>query len=58
MIRMPVGWFDQPRNNAGSLTARLSIDCKTINGVTSSFIGILVQNVSCLLCGILIAFVY
>lgn len=58
MIRMPGGWFDNPKNNAGTLAARLSIDCKTINGVTSSYIGIMVQNVSCLTCGLIIAFVH
>lgn len=58
MIRMPGSWFDNPKNNAGTLSARLSIDCKTINGVTSSYIGIMTQNISCLTCGIIIAFVH
>lgn len=58
MIRMSGSWFDNPKNNAGTLSARLSIDCKTINGVTSSYIGIMVQNISCLTCGIIISFIH
>ena len=58
MIRMPGSWFDEPKNNAGTLTARLSTDCKNINGVTSSYLGIMVQNGACLLSGIIIALIY
>lgn len=58
MIRMPGSWFDLPKNNAGTLTARLSTDCKSINGVTSSYLGIIIQNVSCLTAGLIIAFIY
>lgn len=55
---MPVPWFDHPRNNAGSLSARLATDCQTVNGLTSTLVGITIQNVSCLLTGLIIAFVY
>lgn len=58
MIRMPGSWFDLPKNNAGTLTARLSTDCKNINGVTSSYLGIIIQNISCLASGMIIAFIY
>ena len=58
MLRMPGGWFDLPKNNAGSLTARLSTDCKNINGVSSAYVGIILQNISCLATGMIIAFVY
>lgn len=55
---MPGSWFDLPKNNAGTLSARLSTDCKNINGVTSTYLGVIVQNVTCLLTGIIIAFIY
>lgn len=58
MVRMPGSWFDLPKNNAGTLTSRLSTDCKNINGVTSSYLGIMVQNASCLITGLIIALVY
>jgi ATP-binding cassette subfamily B (MDR/TAP) protein 1 len=55
---MPVSWFDNPKNNAGSLSARLSIDCQLVNNVTTTTVSILIQNISTLLSGILIAFLY
>lgn len=30
LLRMPIPFFDKPENNAGTLTARLSVDCKTV----------------------------
>lgn len=58
MLKMPVYWFDVPKNNAGSLTARLATDCQLVNGLTSDLIGATIQTISCLLTGIIIAFVY
>lgn len=58
MIRMPGSWFDLPKNNAGTLTSRLSTDCKNINGVTSTYLGVMIQNIACLLSGLIIAFIY
>lgn len=28
LLRMPIPYFDIPKNNAGTLTSRLSVDCK------------------------------
>lgn len=58
ILKMPLPWFDIPKNNAGSLTARLSTDCQQVNGLTSNLIGLTLQNFSCLATGIIIAFVY
>lgn len=55
---MPVPWFDIPRNNAGTLTARLSTDCQLVNTMTTSTVSIMIQNVSTLIAGIIIAFVH
>jgi ATP-binding cassette subfamily B (MDR/TAP) protein 1 len=55
---MPVIWFDQPRNSSGSLSARLASDCKTVNGLTTTYISIMIQNLTTLVLGIVIAFVY
>lgn len=55
---MPIPWFDIPRNNAGTLTARLSTDCQLVNTMTTTTISILIQNVSTLIAGIVIAFVH
>lgn len=55
---MPVYWFDLPKNNAGSLTARLSTDCNLVNGLTTTVISITTQNMSSLISGIIIAFIF
>ncbi len=58
MLRMPVKWFDLPKNNAGTLTARLSTDCQVVKSMTTTVVQIMIQNVSTLISGIIIAFVY
>jgi ATP-binding cassette subfamily B (MDR/TAP) protein 1 len=58
ILRMPVSWFDNPKNNAGSLTAKLSSDCNNVNGLATSFIAIMIMNVASLIDGITIAFIF
>lgn len=58
ILKMPVPWFDLPRNNAGTLTARLSTDCQLVNTVTTTTVAIMIQNLSTLIAGIVIAFVF
>jgi ATP-binding cassette subfamily B (MDR/TAP) protein 1 len=55
---MPIPWFDIPRNSSGSLAARLASDCLTVNGMVTTYIAVLLQNVSTLVAGIIIAFAY
>ena len=55
---MPIPWFDIPKNNAGTLTARLSTDCQLVNGLTTTVVSITMQNISSLISGIIIAFIF
>jgi ATP-binding cassette subfamily B (MDR/TAP) protein 1 len=55
---MPIPWFDKPRNSSGALSARLASDCQNVNGLITKFMGVLVQNISTLVSGIIIAFIY
>lgn len=55
---MPIPWFDIPRNNAGTLTARLSVDAQQVQGLTTTNLSIMIQNLSTLVSGIIIAFVF
>jgi len=55
---MPIPWFDIPKNNPGGLTARLASDCKMVNGLTTTFIGVLIQNVVTLVAALIIGFIY
>jgi ATP-binding cassette subfamily B (MDR/TAP) protein 1 len=58
MLRMPISWFDNPKNNAGNLTSRLSADCKNVNGLVTTFVAISIQNLTSLVAGIVISFIF
>lgn len=55
---MPVPWFDLTKNSAGVLTSRLSTDCLAVNSMVTTTISISLQNLSTLISGLVIAFVY
>ncbi len=55
---MPIAWFDLPQNNSGGLAAKLALDCQTVNGMTTTYIAILIQSISTLLAGIIVAFAF
>lgn len=55
---MPVPWFDIPKNNSGSLAARLFTECNQVNALTTTAIAIMMQNISSLITGLVIAFVF
>jgi ATP-binding cassette subfamily B (MDR/TAP) protein 1 len=55
---MPIPWFDIPKNSGGSLTAKLASDSLMVNGLTATFVSILVQNGSTLIAGVTVALVF
>lgn len=55
---MPIPWFEKPKNNSGSLSARLASDCKTVNGLITTYLSVIIQSVTTLLAGVIIAFIY
>ena len=55
---MPIPFFDIPRNNSGSLAARLSTECNQVNALTTTIVAITLQNISTLITGLVIAFIY
>ncbi len=58
ILKMPVPWFDKPKNSSGNLSARLASDCQTINGLITSFLGLMIQILTTLISGTVIAFIY
>lgn len=58
MLKMPIVWFDIPKNNPGGLTARLAADCKLVNEMTTTFIGVSIQNVVTLVASLIIGFIF
>lgn len=58
ILKLPIPWFDNPKNSIGSITARLAVDCKQVNEMTTTYIYVLLQNLSTLITGLVIAFAY
>ena len=58
MLKMPVEWFDDPKNNCGALSTRLGTDCETINGMATTYIYILIQCIGTLITGVVVALVF
>lgn len=55
---MPIPWFDLPRNNAGTLATRLSVDAQQVQSLISTNIPVMIQSLSTLIAGIIISAVY
>ena len=58
ILKMPIPWFDESKNASGALSARLASDCKTINGLITTFVSIVIQSITTLVAGVVIAFVF
>ncbi|TYH58507.1 hypothetical protein ES332_D08G159100v1 [Gossypium tomentosum] len=57
VVRMEVGWFDEPENSSGAIGARLSADAASIRALVGDALAQLVQNTSSAISGLVIAFV-
>lgn len=58
IVKMPIPWFDELRNNAGQLTNKLATDSMMVNGLTATFVSILIQNLATLIAGLIVALVF
>lgn len=58
ILKMPVPWFDKPKNSSGNISTRLASDCHTVNGLLTTYLGLLIQILTTLISGIIIAFLY
>jgi ATP-binding cassette subfamily B (MDR/TAP) protein 1 len=58
ILRMPLKWFDEPKNNPGTLSARLAVDANLINGLTSTTVGIAVMSLGAFIGGLIISFYF
>lgn len=56
LLRLPVAFFDDPKNNPGTLTSRLQTDCKSVNTIFAFIIGLNITNASALVSGLVISF--
>ncbi|XP_005191448.1 multidrug resistance protein homolog 49 isoform X2 [Musca domestica] len=58
LLRQEVAYFDDEKNSVGALCARLAGDCSNVQGATGARIGIIVQALSTLSVGVLVAFIF
>ncbi|CAJ1949377.1 unnamed protein product [Sphenostylis stenocarpa] len=57
VVSMEVGWFDEPSNSSGAISARLSEIAASVRALVGDALGLLVQNITCALAGLIIAFI-
>ncbi|KAK4492667.1 hypothetical protein RD792_003487 [Penstemon davidsonii] len=57
VVRMEVGWFDEPENSSGVIGARLSADAATIRALVGDALAQLVQDISSATIGLALAFI-
>lgn len=58
MVKMPIEWFEKKGNDGGQLAGTLERDCRTVNGLLTSFVFHLTINISTLVFGIVLALIY
>ncbi|KAF5464892.1 hypothetical protein F2P56_014931 [Juglans regia] len=56
VVYMEVSWFDEAEHSSGALGARLSADAASVRGLVGVALGLLVQNISSAIVGLVIAF--
>ncbi|UJR28455.1 hypothetical protein I4U23_009695 [Adineta vaga] len=58
LLRQDVAYFDEPDNNTGALCTRLATEASDVQGATGIRIGTMLQNISNLGVGMILAFIY
>ncbi|KAK2645594.1 hypothetical protein Ddye_020789 [Dipteronia dyeriana] len=56
VVYMEVSWFDDPDHSSGVIGARLAIDSACVRSIVGDALALLVQNISTVIAGLVIAF--
>ncbi|KAJ7570216.1 hypothetical protein O6H91_01G110400 [Diphasiastrum complanatum] len=56
IVRQEIGWFDEAENSSGAISARLLTDAAQVRSLVGDSLSFVVQNLSTITAGILIAF--
>ncbi|KAL5839191.1 hypothetical protein ACOSQ3_011895 [Xanthoceras sorbifolium] len=56
VVHQQISWFDDPANSSGAVGARLSTDASTIRSIVGDALALIVQNITTIIAGLLIAF--
>lgn len=57
LMRMEIGWFDQVDHSSGAIGSRLSTDAASLKALCGDALGLVFQNISTGIAGLVIAFV-
>jgi len=57
-VKNHMGWFDKKENGTGTITARLASEATLVEGLVGTRLGLSVQNICTIICGLGIAFYY
>ncbi|XP_013418888.1 multidrug resistance protein 1 [Lingula anatina] len=58
MLRQEIGWFDEPTNQVGALTARLATDASAVNGATGSRLSTMIQSTANMGTAVVMSFIF
>jgi ATP-binding cassette subfamily B (MDR/TAP) protein 1 len=56
VVYQEIGWFDDIENSSGAIAARLAADAATVRSIVGDTLSLLVQNISTIIAGTVIAF--
>ncbi|KAL7089248.1 hypothetical protein ACP275_13G177500 [Erythranthe tilingii] len=56
IVNQEISWFDDPANSSGAVGARLSTDAATVKSLVGDALALVVQNISTVIAGLVIAF--
>ncbi|MCI16475.1 ABC transporter B family member 9-like, partial [Trifolium medium] len=56
IVHQEIRWFDDPANSSGAVGARLSTDASTVKSLVGDTLALIVQNISTITAGLIIAF--
>ncbi|TKY71922.1 ABC transporter B family member 9 [Spatholobus suberectus] len=56
VVHQEISWFDDPANSSGAVGARLSTDASTVKTLVGDTLALIVQNMSTITAGLVIAF--
>ncbi|XP_020593545.1 ABC transporter B family member 11-like [Phalaenopsis equestris] len=57
VVNMEIAWFDDSENSSGAIGARLSADAASVRSLVGDALSLIVQNITTLIAGLLIAFI-
>ncbi|KAL5096996.1 hypothetical protein RYX36_001323, partial [Vicia faba] len=56
VVHQEIRWFDDPANSSGAVGARLSTDASTVKSLVGDTLALIVQNISTITAGLVVAF--